>query len=189
MKKLETAHPEVWLLEPRVSGDERGWFMETFSERTMQELGLPALFVQDNHSFTIKQGTLRGLHYQENPMVQAKLVRVTRGAVLDVAVDLRRGSPYYLKSVSTELSAENKRMVFIPRGFAHGYLTLTPDVEFVYKVDNLYSREHDRSIRFDDPDIGVNWGIESPELSDKDKSAPFFRDSGCSFVYKEEGGK
>ena len=122
-------------------------------------------------------------------MTQAKLVRVTRGAALDVAVDLRRGSPYYLKWVSAELSAENKRMVFIPRGFAHGYLTLTPNVEFVYKVDSLYSREHDRSIRYDDPDIGVAWGIESPELSDKDRNAPLFRDSGCSFVYNVGGGK
>jgi dTDP-4-dehydrorhamnose 3,5-epimerase len=162
--------------------------METFSERTMQELLLPVLYVQDNHSFTAKQGTLRGLHYQETPMAQAKLVRAVKGAVLDVAVDLRRGSPYYLKWVAVELSENNKRMLFIPRGFAHGFLTLTPNVEFAYKVDNLYSRDHDRSIRFDDPDIGVNWGIKTPELSDKDRNAPLFRDSKCSFVY-EAGGR
>lgn len=187
MQKIETVHPEVWLLEPRVFGDERGWFMETFSEKTMQELGMTALYVQDNHSFTSKQGTLRGLHYQENPMAQAKLVRVIKGAVLDVAVDLRQGSPYYLKWVAAELSENNKRMLFIPRGFAHGFLTLASNVEFAYKVDNLYSRDHDRSIRFDDPDIGVNWGIKSPELSDKDRNAPFFRDAKCSFVYEKEG--
>ncbi len=188
MRKLETAHPEVFIIEPQVFGDDRGWFMETYSSRAMERLGLPACFVQDNHSFTAKRGTLRGLHYQENPMAQAKLVRATRGAVMDVVVDLRRGSPHYLKWVSAELSAENKRMLFVPRGFAHGFLTLTEDVEFVYKVDNLYSPEHDRSIRYDDPDIRVDWGIVSPELSPKDGSAPLLRDCGCTFVYQARGG-
>jgi dTDP-4-dehydrorhamnose 3,5-epimerase len=183
MRKIETAHPEVLLLEPQVFGDHRGWFMETYSTKTMEEWGVIASFVQDNHSFTAKSGTLRGLHFQEDPMAQAKLVRVIRGAVLDVAVDLRQGSPFYLKWVSTELSAENKLMLYIPRGFAHGYLTLTEDVEFVYKVDNFYSPRHDRSIRFDDPDIGVEWGIQVPELSDKDRNAPLYRNSDCCFTY------
>ena len=189
MRKLETAHPEVFILEPQVFGDHRGWFMETYSQRAMEELGLTAAFVQDNHSFNAKRGTIRGLHYQENPMAQAKLVRVIRGAVLDVAVDIRRGSPFYLKWVAVELSEENKRMLFVPRGFAHGFLTLTEDVEFAYKVDNFYSKEHDRSIYFDDPDIGVKWGIQTPELSEKDKNAPFLKDSGCSFTYEAEGNK
>jgi dTDP-4-dehydrorhamnose 3,5-epimerase len=183
MRKIATAHPEVFILDPIVHGDPRGWFMETYSSKTMAELGLPVLFVQDNHSFTADQGTLRGLHYQENPMAQAKLVRVLRGAVLDVAVDIRLGSPNYLKWVSVELSSENKRMLFIPRGFAHGFLTLTPDVEFMYKVDNLYSHAHDRSIRFDDPDIGVDWGLTNPTLSDKDRNAPMLKDISSPFIY------
>ena len=188
MRKLETAHPDVFILEPKVFGDPRGWFMETYSSKVMEEIGLSVLFVQDNHSFTADPGTLRGLHYQENPMAQAKLVRVLRGAVLDVVVDIRLGSPNYLKWISAELSSENKHMLFVPCGFAHGFLTLTPDVEFMYKVDNLYSREHDRSIRFDDPDIGVDWGITTPKLSDKDHNAPLLRDIGSPFLYDSHGG-
>ncbi len=188
MRKIETAHPDVFILEPKVFGDPRGWFMETYSSKDMAEMGLSVLFVQDNHSFTADPGTLRGLHYQENPMAQAKLVRVLRGAVLDVAVDIRQGSPNYLKWVSVELSSENKRMLFIPRGFVHGFLTLTPDVEFMYKVDNLYSQKHDRSIRFDDPDIGVEWGLTTPRLSDKDLNAPLLRDIGSPFIYDSHGG-
>jgi dTDP-4-dehydrorhamnose 3,5-epimerase len=189
MKKIKTEHPEVFILEPHVFGDHRGWFVETYSAKVMEELELPAVFVQDNLSFTAKRGTLRGLHYQENPMAQAKLVRAASGAVLDVAVDIRRGSPFFLKWVAVELSQENKRMLFIPRGFAHGFLTLTENVEFAYKVDNFYSQAHDRSIRFDDPQIGVNWGIQTPELSDKDRNAPLLCDSGCSFVYEVGGNK
>lgn len=189
MRTLETSHPEILLLEPAVFGDARGWFMETFSARTMEELGLPTHFVQDNHSYSANIGTLRGLHYQENPMCQAKLVRVLKGAVLDVAVDIRQGSPHYLKWVSVELSAENKRMLFVPRGFAHGFLTLTEDVEFAYKVDNFYSPRHERSIRFDDPDIGINWGISEPVLAQKDQDAPLLKDIGNPFFYYTQGGK
>ena len=188
MKKIETVHPEVFLLEPAVFGDPRGWFMESYSQKTFEAFGLPARFVQDNQSYTQRPGTVRGLHCQAEPMAQAKLVRVLRGAVLDVAVDIRQGSPYYLRWVAAELSGENRRMIFIPRGFAHGFATLTPDVEFFYKVDNFYSREHDRSIRFDDPEIGVDWGILSPELSEKDRNAPLFKDSGCVFAYHPQGG-
>ncbi|MEG0505101.1 MAG: dTDP-4-dehydrorhamnose 3,5-epimerase, partial [Raoultibacter sp.] len=135
--------------------------------------------------FTAQTGTLRGIHFQNAPMSQAKLVRATRGAVMDVAVDLRRGSPTYLKWISAELSAENKRMLFIPRGFGHGFVTLTNDVEFVYKVDNLYSMECDRGIRFDDPSIGVEWGILNPILSQKDTTSPMLSDSDCNFVFGE----
>lgn len=188
MRKIATAHPDVFILEPKVFGDSRGWFMETYSSQVMEELGLPTLFVQDNHSFTAAQGTLRGLHYQTNPMAQAKLVRVLRGAVLDVAVDIRLGSPYYLKWVSAELSSENKRILYIPRGFAHGFLTLTEDVEFTYKVDNLYSLAHDRSIRFDDPDIGVAWGLSNPILSNKDLNAPTLKEAGSPFIFDTNGG-
>jgi dTDP-4-dehydrorhamnose 3,5-epimerase len=184
IKALDTALPGVKILEPDVFGDSRGWFMETWSKQKMETLGITLNFVQDNQSFTAKKGTLRGIHFQNGEWSQAKLVRVTAGAVLDVAVDLRKGSPTYLKWVGAELSAENKRQLLIPRGFGHGFVTLTDNVEFVYKVDNDYNKASDRSIRFDDPAIGVTWGVTDPILSEKDKNAPLLRDSDCSFVYR-----
>lgn len=183
MKKIESGLPGVYILEPQVFGDHRGYFMETYSRREFECLGLPTEYVQDNESFTAKRGTLRGLHFQNGPMAQAKLVRVLQGTVLDVAVDLRKGSPTYLQWVSVELSQDNRRMLYIPRGFAHGFVTLTDDVKFVYKVDQPYSPEHDRSIRFDDPAIGVDWGITAPVLSAKDEKAPLLKDSDCNFTY------
>lgn len=185
MKKIETSLPGVIIVEPQVFGDHRGYFMETYNQAAFHELGIDAVFVQDNQSFTAQKGTLRGIHFQNAPMAQAKLVRVTRGAVLDVAVDLRKGSPTYKKWVAVELSAENKRMFFIPRGFGHGFVALTDDVEFCYKVDNLYSKEHDRGIRFNDPSIGVDWGVSAPVLSQKDTTSPMLDDSDCNFVYGE----
>ena len=155
--------------------------METYNLNSYAELGIDTVFVQDNMSFTVTKGTLRGIHFQNHPMSQAKLVRVTKGAVMDVVVDLRKNSPTYKKWVSVELSSENKRMVFIPQGFGHGFLTLTDDVEFCYKVDNFYSKEHDRGICFNDPEIGVEWGVESPILSEKDKTSPFLNDSDCNY--------
>lgn len=183
MEKIATALPEVWIIEPKVFGDHRGYFMETYSEKAFADIGITDRFVQDNQSFTQKKGTLRGIHFQQDPMAQSKIVRVNRGRVLDLAVDLRKGSPNYCKWVLVELSAENRRMLYIPRGFGHGFVTLTDDVEFLYKVDNLYSKECDRSIRFDDPQIGVQWGVESPILSEKDISAPLLKDSDINFVY------
>ena len=190
MKVTETKIPGVKIIEPDCFGDHRGWFMETYSTAKYSEMGICNVFVQDNHSMSGKKGTLRGLHFQNNPMAQAKLVRCTKGAVIDVAVDLRKGSPTYKQWVSVELSAENKRQFYIPRGFAHGFLTLTDDVEFEYKVDNLYSKEHDRGIRYDDPAIGVDWGgllngIE-PILSEKDVNGPLLADSDVNFVYEGE---
>lgn len=186
MNKIETSLPGVYIIEPRVFGDQRGYFMETWSTRNFEEMGLHYDFVQDNQSYSSQKGILRGIHFQNAPYAQAKLVRVTRGAVLDVAVDLRRGSPTYKQWVAVELSAENKRMVMIPRGFGHGFKTLTEDVEFCYKVDNLYSKECDRGIRFDDPEIGVDWGEVTRELlSEKDTHSPLLRDSDCNFVYGE----
>lgn len=181
MKIIPTKIPEVKIIEPDVFGDHRGYFFETWSEPKYAELNFVP--VQDNESFTEKKGTLRGLHFQQDPMAQSKIVRVVRGAVMDVAVDIRKGSPTYLQWVAVELSEENKRQFYIPRGFAHGFLTLTDDVIFCYKVDNLYSKECDRSIRFDDPDISVDWGISDPVLSEKDLSAPWLKDSDCNFVY------
>ena len=185
MKVIETEIPGVLVIEPDVFGDHRGWFCETWNRLKLHDAGIDADFVQDNQSYTKAKGTLRGLHFQQNPMSQAKLVRVVRGAVLDVAVDLRKGSPTYLKHVGVELSAENKRQFFIPKGFAHGFLTLTDDVEFVYKVDAPYAPDCDRSVRFDDPEIGVDWPCEEPILSDKDKKAPLLRDSDCNFVFEK----
>ena len=185
MKRVETSIPDVIIIEPQVFGDHRGWFMETYSVKAFSDLGIDTVFVQDNQSFSAQKGTLRGIHFQNSPMAQAKLVRVTHGAVLDVAVDLRKGSPTYLKWVSVELSAENKKILFIPRGFGHGFVTLTEDVEFSYKVDNLYSTACDRGIRFDDPYISINWGIENPILSEKDLAAPLLKNSDCNFVFGE----
>jgi len=183
MKRIDTGIEGVYLIEPQVFGDHRGYFMETYSSDKFSQMGINNIFVQDNQSFTAKKGTLRGIHFQNNPMAQAKLVRVTKGAVLDVAVDLRKGSRTYKKWVAVELSAENKRMFFIPRGFGHGFLTLTDDVEFCYKVDNLYSKECDRGIRFDDPSINVNWGIADPILSQKDQQSSTLEGSDCNFIY------
>ena len=186
MKRIDTKLPGVCIIEPDVHGDARGYFMETYSTKNFGDLGIHAVFVQDNQSFSAQKGILRGIHFQNAPMAQAKLVRVTRGAVLDVAVDLRKGSPTYRQWVTVELSAENKRMFFIPRGFGHGFVTLTDDVEFCYKVDNLYSRECDRGIRYNDPTIGVDWGEVVPELlSAKDTTSPLLDDSDCNFVYGE----
>lgn len=190
MKVVKTAIPEVMIVEPDCFGDHRGWFMETYSEPKFRELGIENDFVQDNHSMSQKRGTLRGLHFQNNPHAQAKLVRCTKGVVIDVAVDIRKGSPTYKQWVSVELSAENKKMLFIPRGFAHGFLCLSDDVEFQYKVDNLYSKECDRGIRYDDPSIKVDWGsllngIE-PILSEKDTTGPTLDESDCNFIYEGE---
>ncbi|MHC1721880.1 MAG: dTDP-4-dehydrorhamnose 3,5-epimerase [Aminipila sp.] len=186
MKRVETSLPGVIIIEPEVFGDHRGWFMETYSIRAFSALGIDTVFVQDNQSFSAQKGTLRGIHFQNDPMAQAKLVRVNKGSVLDVAVDLRRGSATYLQWVGVELSADNRRMLFIPRGFGHGFKTLTDDVEFCYKCDNLYSKEHDRGIRFNDPAIGVGWGeVASDLLSQKDLGAPLLQDSDCNFIYGE----
>ena len=172
MNVIETTLAGVLILEPKVFGDARGWFMESWSKKKMEDAGIFVDFVQDNHSFSAEKGTLRGLHYQLNPMAQAKLLRVSRGTIFDVAVDIRRGSPTYAKWVGIELSAENHRQLFIPRGFAHGFITLTNDVEVLYKADNLYAPEYDGNIRWDDPEIGIKWPIAPVVLSEKDAVAP-----------------
>lgn len=183
MKLIETKLTGVYIVEPEVFGDNRGWFTETWSKEKLSKLGLDVDFVQDNHSFSAQKGTLRGLHFQMKPRAQAKLLRCTRGTILDVAVDARKGSPNYKKWVGVELSAENHRQLFIPQGFLHGFLTLTDDVEVQYKVDDYYDHGCDRSVRFDDPEIGVEWGISEPILSQKDIGAPLLKDSDINFVY------
>jgi dTDP-4-dehydrorhamnose 3,5-epimerase len=185
LQVIETKLQGVFLLEPQVFGDARGWFTESWSEQSMREAGLHYTFVQDNHSYSAQKHTLRGIHFQKGARAQAKLIRCSRGAVLDVAVDLRAGSPTYGEWISAELSADNKRQIIIPRGFGHAFLTLTDDVEFLYKADNPYCAEADRSILWSDPAIGVVWGVDAPILSDKDAAAPLLRDSDVDFVYGE----
>ncbi len=185
MKVIETALPGVVIIEPQVFGDARGWFMESWSAKKMEDVGIHVAFVQDNHSFSAQKGTLRGLHYQLNPMAQAKLLRASRGAIFDVAVDIRRGSPTYAQWVGVELSAENYRQLFIPRGFAHGFITLTDNVEVQYKADNLYAPDCDGNIRWDDPAIGVAWPLTPTVLSEKDANAPLLAErSELNFVYE-----
>lgn len=185
MKVTETALSGVKIVEPQVFGDNRGWFYESYSFQKLAEYGIDVNFVQDNRSFSAKKGTLRGLHFQKAPMAQSKLIGCTRGEILDVAVDIRKGSPNYLKWVAVKLTAENKKMLFLPKGFAHGFVTLTDDVEVFYKVDEYYSAENDRSIRYDDPSIAVEWGVTEPTLSQKDINAPLLCDSDANFVYGE----
>lgn len=184
MQVIETRVKDVFILEPKVFGDHRGWFMETWSEKAMEAAGLDYTFVQDNQSFSAQKGTLRGLHFQAGEWSQAKLVRCGRGAVLDVAVDVRKGSPTYKQWVAVELTYENKKMLMVPRGMLHGFLTLTEDVEFLYKVDNVYAPQADGGVLWNDPDIGVDWPIQSPILSEKDANAPLLSDSRADFTYE-----
>ena len=181
MNIIPTDVLDVYIIEPRVFGDHRGWFMESYSQRVLEEAGLYYTFVQDNHSYSAQKGTLRGLHFQNGDAAQAKLVRCAKGAVLDVAVDLRKVSPTYKQWVAVELSAENKRQLLIPRGFAHGFVTLTDDVEFLYKADNFYNQPAERSILWSDPELAINWGVENPIIAEKDAKAPLLADSDAEF--------
>jgi len=176
MQVVETPLPGVRLLEPRVFGDARGFFLESWNRQTFADLGLDLDFVQDNHSRSAK-GVLRGLHYQLN-QPQGKLVRVVSGAVFDVAVDLRQSSPNFGQWVGYELSAENQRMMWIPPGFGHGFLVLSDSADFLYKTTAYYASQWDRGIRWDDPQIGVQWPLEAtPTLSIKDQALPFIKDA------------
>lgn len=188
MNIIKTDILDLYIIEPMVFGDSRGWFMENWSERTFKEAGLYYNFVQDNHSYSAQKGVLRGLHFQKGEAAQAKLVRCTRGAVLDVVVDMRKGSPTYKKWTAVELTAENFRQVLVPRGFIHGFVTLTDEVEFLYKVDNYYNAAADRNILWNDPELNIDWGIKNPILSDKDARAPLLKDSDIDFIYEEING-
>ena len=179
MRFTETSLPGVILIEPKVFEDERGFFMETWRASLYREAGIDAEFVQENVSRSLHRHTLRGLHYQVVEP-QGKLVRVVEGSVFDVAVDLRRGSPNYRKWVGFELSADDRRLLWIPPGFGHGFLVTSDAAEFEYKCTAYYAPEHDRAIRWDDPDIGIDWPLEegaAPVLSDKDANAPFLADA------------
>ena len=181
MKFINTAIDGVIIVEPEVHGDSRGFFLESWSRRDFEQAGLHYDFVQDNHSFTALKGTLRGIHFQRGEWSQAKLVRCVRGAVLDVAVDLRPERPTYKQWVAVELSAENKRQLLIPRRFGHGFVTLTDDVEFLYKADNFYAPGHEGGIRWNDPELQIDWGVENPVLSAKDQISPFLKDAVTDF--------
>ena len=181
MKFTKTKLEGVIIIEPVVFGDHRGFFMESWSQKKMEEAGLYYDFVQDNHSMSSVKGTLRGIHFQKGDKAQAKLVRCVRGAVLDVAVDLRHESPTYKQWEAVVLSEENKKQLLIPRGFGHGFVTLTDEVEFLYKADNYYAPEADGGIRWNDPEIGVDWGVEKPILSAKDEKNPLLKDLGIVF--------
>lgn len=177
------AIPDVVEIIPARFGDRRGFFSEVWSEAAFATEGIDLPFVQDNHSLSIDAGVLRGLHYQEPPFAQAKLVRVVRGAIFDVAVDIRPGSRTFGKWVGLTVSAEAWNQILVPEGFAHGFLTLEPNTEVLYKVSAPYSREHDRGIRWDDPGIGIEWPLDGrePILSDKDKIAPSLAEAGAAF--------
>ena len=181
-----TSIADVLILTPRRFSDDRGWFSEVWNRETLRKAGIDLDFVQDNHSLSRPVGTVRGLHYQAPPHAQDKLVRCGVGRVLDVAVDVRKGSPSYGKWVAVELSAENGKQLFIPKGFLHGFATLEPNSELLYKCSDVYAPECDGSVRFDDPDIGIDWGVDLSQaiLSDKDRNAQSLADFNSPFIYE-----
>ncbi len=183
---IKTEIPDVILIKPKVFQDERGFFLETYKKSDFEKAGIKAEFVQDNHSKSVK-GVLRGLHFQKKPFAQGKLVRCIRGKIFDVAVDIRKGSPTFGKWVGYELSEENKHILWIPEGFAHGFLTLSDEAEVIYKVSGgEYSPEHDAGIIWNDPDIDIKWPLDQVDeiiLSEKDKKLPFLREIDTTFEY------
>lgn len=184
MKVIDSKLPGIKLLEPAVFGDHRGFFMESYNEQIAQTNGIPFDFIQDNHSLSVEAGVLRGMHYQLSPKAQTKLVRVTAGAIYDVVIDIRKGSPTFGQWQGFILSAANKRQLLVPQGFAHGFCTLVPNCEVQYKVDALYSPEHDRGIAWNDPALAIDWPTSNPVLSDKDGKHPVLADAEINFVYE-----
>ena len=187
MKFIPQSIPDVWIIEPEVHGDERGYFVETFRQDKFEDaLGYKVNFIQDNESKSSK-GVLRGLHFQLAPHAQSKLVRVIEGAVLDIAVDIRKGSPNFGQHVAVELSGDNKKQMFIPRGFAHGFVVLTDTATFAYKVDNYYSPVCDRGLVFDDIDLKIDWQLSEQQLllSDKDTQQPSLSELIDCFDYSQ----
>jgi dTDP-4-dehydrorhamnose 3,5-epimerase len=179
MQVIPTEIPDVKILVPKQFKDHRGFFSEVYSTKLLRDAGINASFVQDNHSLSVEKGVLRGLHYQIAPMAQEKLIRVVRGSIVDVVVDIRRGSPTFGKHVTALVSAENWRQVLVPTGFAHGFVTLEPNTEVLYKVSAFYSPQHERGIRWNDPALGIDWGVSESEaiLSGRDTQHPFLRDA------------
>ncbi|WP_371223646.1 dTDP-4-dehydrorhamnose 3,5-epimerase [Roseovarius sp. 2305UL8-3] len=185
MNITKTALPGVFLLEPPRFGDDRGFFSESWNRKTLASHGIDIDFVQDNHSLSAQVGTVRGLHFQAPPHAQAKLVRCGRGQLFDVAVDIRKGSPTYGHWVGYELSHDNGLQLLIPAGFLHGFVTRAPDTEILYKCSDYYAPDCDGAVRFDDPDIGIDWGLTAdPVLSEKDADAPLLGDFDSPFVWE-----
>ena len=180
-----TRIPEVLVFTPRVFHDDRGFFMETYAKGQFATLGLNIEFVQDNHSRSMR-GVLRGLHFQREPFPQGKLVRAVFGRIFDVAVDLRKGSPTYLAWEGVVLDDENRKMLYVPPGFAHGFCVLSDEAEVSYKTTSEFSAEHDSGVRWNDPDIGIDWPITAPRLSVKDAGLPRVRESDIGFVYRKD---
>jgi dTDP-4-dehydrorhamnose 3,5-epimerase len=178
---VKTTLEDAYVLKPLVFKDERGFFLESYTKKDFEEHGISADFVQDNHSLSIQKGVLRGLHFQAPPHTQTKLVRVTKGKVYDVIVDLRHDSETFKKWEGFELSAENFQMLFVPKGFAHGFITLEDNTEFQYKCDEYYNKESEGGIIWNDPDLNIDWHFENPVLSDKDKLLPFLKDFKSMF--------
>lgn len=176
MKLVETKIKDVFIIEPDVFGDHRGFFMESYNKNKFEALGLQFDLIQDNHSLSTQVGVIRGLHFQNHPKAQTKIVRVLTGAIYDVVVDLRKGSPTFGEWVGVELSEANKLQLVVPKGFAHGFCTLEPNTQVLYKVDEYYSQEHDSGILWNDPDLGIDWPTTEPILSDKDRKQPSFKD-------------
>lgn len=181
MQVITTKLEGIYIVEPDVHGDSRGFFMESYSRAKFIELGIKHEFIQDNHSLSVETGVLRGLHYQLNPKAQTKLVRVASGAIYDVAVDIRKDSPTFGQWVGVILSEANKRQLLVPQGFAHGFCTIVPNTQVLYKVDEYYSPEHDRGILWSDPAIGIDWPTSNPILSDKDQKHPLLKDAEINF--------
>lgn len=178
MQVIETAIPDIRVLVPKKIGDNRGFFSEVYSRKALAAVGITDQFVQDNHSLSAEKGVVRGLHYQLPPSGQVKLVRVVHGAILDVVVDVRRASPTFGKHVAVELSADNWKQIYVPVGFAHGFVTLEPRTQVLYKVTSDYSPEHERAIRWNDPALGIDWGVDeaSATLSPRDRTHPLLND-------------
>ncbi len=184
MNIIETKIQGLKIIEPQVFGDERGYFFESYNANVFSAAGLPTTYLQDNESCSAR-GVLRGLHFQEPPFAQGKLVRVVSGAMMDVSVDIRVGSPTFGQWEAIELSGQNKRMLWVPPGFAHGVVTLEDDSILVYKCTNVFNKASENSIRWNDPDLNIDWGIENPVISDKDKIAPMFSELKSPFKYEE----
>ena len=174
----------VNILQPEVFEDERGFFFESYNKEKLEKMGINLNLCQDNHSMSKEIGTIRGLHYQIEPMEMTKIVRVVRGEILDVIVDIRKGSPTFGEWSSFHLTSENKKQVIVPPGFAHGFCTLVRDTEVLYKVDKHYSREHDRGIKWNDPEIGIDWPTSNPILSEKDMKNPPLSSAEINFTYE-----
>lgn len=181
MKITELELEGVKILEPKYFEDYRGYYTESYSSRTLKEFGIDTVFVQDNHLLSLKRGTIRGIHFQNRPKAQAKLLRCTRGSILDIVVDLRRNSPTFTKWISVVLSEENRKQIFIPKGYGHACISLEDFTEVQYKVDELYYLEFDRAIAYNDPQLNIDWGTDEVILSEKDSRAPFLSESDVNF--------